>query len=675
MGFIYLRNHWSTALLSIVKMGKTSELINRASTYTTGEYTKGEYIFIAEIYDDSPIDHNTIELRLQKDLYAYHKRHSGGREFYSKEIMNHIGLQLLKYKALFKIYDTDEIKNIEYNERIHNLITELKPNLIKYMQDRQHRQHRQHKKHMQLEQIKNDELIINKYRDDIQREYVMCLIHELSKNQKAFLKAPTGFGKTHIIYKLIAQSKYAKILILTPRKLLNEQCADVKYTKYITGYKFMHYNKNNYKRAAFINHAYKCEKLIMTSCYQSIKSLYDIIKKHELYFDLIIFDEAHYASHKCKYNLGHHNLFVSATPHELIINQPDLFGNIIEKIKIYDLIQNKILCNIVTLIKKIDVDIIHKHNYSQLCTLIIKSMKQYGKRKGIIYVNNTYNATAIYNLIKDDIHTYIYISKKIKDIEKYWQNITNFEKDKAPAIIICIGKISYGYDNSDIDFICLGDVRQSAIDIRQIIGRGLRWNKQDYPNKILHMLIPIYYNEFIQENTNLTQYLDYIIGECGNDLILYTPHCVHNDIIHKTRYSDAQKNDLDENYADITELYKYSTIYYAMYSNFMKFLIHHKVYNIITYVTLSKSHDFMPEINDIHKRYPKFAFINLYSNKNLYYETKADCKFAINICKDILIKKIGKIKYSNLLPSKKLHHYNSIDNKIPNMKKKLYYGI
>jgi hypothetical protein len=42
----------------------------------------------------------------------------------------------------------------------------------------------------------------------------------------------------------------------------------------------------------------------------------------------------------------------------------------------------------------------------------------------------------------------------------------------------------------------LGDPRQSDIDIRQIIGRGLRWNKQLYPNKLLHLLVPIYKDEF-----------------------------------------------------------------------------------------------------------------------------------------------------------------------------------
>ena len=99
--------------------------------------------------------------------------------------------------------------------------------------------------------------------------------------------------------------------------------------------------------------------------------------------------------------------------------------------------------------------------------------------------------------------------------------LIDFENNKNKSIIIVVGKLGYGYDNPYIDFICLGDPRQSDIDIRQIIGRGLRWNKILYPNKLLHLLIPLYKNEFenYKDNTHLKKYLDYIIGECGKDII------------------------------------------------------------------------------------------------------------------------------------------------------------
>ena len=67
----------------------------------------------------------------------------------------------------------------------------------------------------------------------------------------------------------------------------------------------------------------------------------------------------------------------------------------------------------------------------------------------------------------------------------------------------------------------MGDPRQSDIDIRQIIGRGFRWKKEVYPNKLLHLLIPLYRDEFgnCSKNEHLKKYLDYIIGECGQDII------------------------------------------------------------------------------------------------------------------------------------------------------------
>ena len=92
-------------------------------------------------------------------------------------------------------------------------------------------------------------------------------------------------------------------------------------------------------------------------------------------------------------------------------------------------------------------------------------------------------------------------------------DIKIFENDKEKCVVICVGKIGYGYDNDFIDFICLGDPRQSDIDIRQIIGRGLRWKKEVYPNKLLHLLVPLYRDEFgnCVKNEHLKKYLDYII--------------------------------------------------------------------------------------------------------------------------------------------------------------------
>jgi RNase P subunit RPR2 len=59
-------------------------------------------------------------------------------------------------------------------------------------------------------------------RDEIQEQYIKECEKELIDKSRVFIKAPTGFGKTHIFYKLIKKMDLKKVLFLTPRILLNQ---------------------------------------------------------------------------------------------------------------------------------------------------------------------------------------------------------------------------------------------------------------------------------------------------------------------------------------------------------------------------------------------------------------------------------------------------------------------
>jgi superfamily II DNA or RNA helicase len=306
---------------------------------------------------------------------------------------------------------------------------------------------------------------------------------------------------------------------------------------------------------------------ILLCCYQSRESLIKYIEKYKLILDLVIYDEAHFISgwiEKIKNDNNKEEIFLmkndifiknriftTATPIDEMILNNQLFGNLIEKVKIYELVNDEILCNIETIIKKLDNK---KHEYSDLSILISKSMIDYNKKKGIVYVNNCANAENLYRLIKKQsiiepsrgnkvspgatiiekpmdfsiIEPYIYVSKDIekelsenklikskKDFIDSEEELTKFENSNNKSIMIAVGKIGYGYDNSWVDFICFGDSRTSDIDIRQIVGRGLRWDKILYPDKILHILIPCYKNEIdnsYEDNKALEAYMNYIIS-------------------------------------------------------------------------------------------------------------------------------------------------------------------
>ena len=569
MGFIYVRTHYSYADYSVCKLGKTQDLLSRSYTYSTGEYIKGKYILIIKII--TPYDHHQSELLLQQHFHRWHKRDTGGCEFYDVAIIPMITDVLNICNIPYHKYDDTELMTLAREEKEYIFNKSLQHDLLINKYDIEYKKYKNIMKKV-LQELHT----YHEYRNKLQRAYRNDIIKELRLNNKAFLKAPTGFGKTRIIYDIILKLRCPRILIFTPRKLLNEQCTSNKYNK-LHSHKVIHFSDDAIDKEKIIKHATSINKLIMTSCYQSMHKLCRYTIKYGLHFDLIVYDEAHYLNEECRHEFGEYELFASATPHKYIIDNPKIFGKIIEKIYIYDLINKQVLCNIVTLIKKIDTI---RSVHTSLCLLITDAMAKFNKRKGIIYMNSINNATALYHLISTSISTYIYVSKIIPDITPDRCNITLFEEECQPAIIICVGKISYGYDNENIDFICLGDPRHSDIDIRQIIGRGLRWYHTTYPDKLLHMMIPIYEDELTRNCDRLTKYLDYIISECGQDIIIKGDKF---DIINKSDIKVSSIKNYDGNIDDILTLKQYSTNYYSMYTNFMKFLQYHKIYDTYGY--------------------------------------------------------------------------------------------
>ena len=471
-GYVYIRQHIYYENDKICKLGKTKNIPERDNVYATSEYKRGKFVLVIEISNTQIFDDTHVEKLLQRYFINYHSKINGGSEFYQNKIINEIGPFLENTIIKFRVLSEEEINNLIYQERIRKLIELLK----KFFHNRLSKE--------------------NRLRDKLQEVYLIEIINQLNTYKKCFLKAPTGFGKTHIYYKTILRMKFNRILFLTPRILLNQQIVEDKYSHYIKeeGYKIIHFSdlENSNKEEKIKKYSKNNKKVIMTSCYQSGNRLLKYINKYKFLFDLIIYDEAHFitswadaeniSEFLTNNDICNYRLFGSATPTEDIELQPLLYGKIIEKVKVYELINNELLCNIETIVKQLNEK---KSQYHNLKDLIVESMDKYKKKKGIIYVNDCKNAENLYKLLQKQVNlnVYIYVSKNIEVENDSDTDIKTFENDRNQCVIICVGKISYGYDNPFIDFIILGDPRQSDIDIRQIIGRGLRWNKEVYPNK------------------------------------------------------------------------------------------------------------------------------------------------------------------------------------------------
>ncbi len=232
-----------------IKIGSTCNIISRCKTYKTGFIDGVPLICYYKINKNCYI----IDNNLKKDFDNIRIKSSGGIEFYDAELLtlNVLEQYFVKNNIHYTKYYPDDL----LFEQINKPIT------------------------------KNDYDNINKdnlnkdldQRNIIQNEYVDDAIYYLKQNNKVLIKAPTGFGKTHIMYKIISILQPNNILIFTPRILLNKQIVEDKYiSQYINDYKIYHNSDEK-----FINNEHK---KIVTACYQS----YDNFIK--IPFDLIIYD-------------------------------------------------------------------------------------------------------------------------------------------------------------------------------------------------------------------------------------------------------------------------------------------------------------------------------------------------------------------------------------------------
>jgi len=660
-GFIYIRQHIYYENDKICKLGKSKNIPDRDNGYATGEYRRGKFRLVIEILNNQSFDDTHVEKLLQNYFKNYHSRIDGGTEFYQNKIIDEIIPFLSSTIIKFKVLTEEEINNLIRQERIKKLKDVLK----NFYHNRQSKE--------------------NRLRNKLQEIYIFEIIDQLKTYKNVFLKAPTGFGKTHIYYKTILRMKFNRILFLTPRILLNQQIVEDKYSSYIKddNYKIIHFSDldNSSKEENIKKYSKNNRKIIMTSCYQSGNRLLKYIKIYNFKFDLIIFDEAHFitswadaeniSEFLSNNNICNYRLFGSATPTDDIELQPLVYGKVIEKVKVYELINQELLCNIETIVKQLNEK---KSEYHNLKDLIVESMTKYKKKKGIIYVNDCKNAENLYKLLQkqDKLNVYIYVSKNIEVENDSDTDIKTFEKDKEQCVIICVGKIGYGYDNDYIDFICLGDPRQSDIDIRQIIGRGLRWKKDVYPNKLLHLLVPLYRDEFgnCAKNEHLKKYLDYIIGECGKDIIFKSNG---NAVVGNGTQTPKEGDEYDGEKIPTEILNEYCTTGYNKYTDFLKFLKSNKIYDEISYNKLKEKQNWIVDLGGLQTKYKNFCFRNIHPNNINYYWNKKEALEAYEICNNKLIIELGKEKHKRLDSRYKLNKINELDIKIPNINFNLYY--
>ena len=536
-----------------------------------------------------------------------------------------------------------------------------------------------------------------------QKEYindaVSKLLDNIKNHKKCIIKSPTGSGKTVMLFWVIAKLYEAlgnpdkfNILLLTPRlKLCSQSIKDNKDYKdkrnninilraYHINANFMLYDaKNKYKTETILinnKNEPKCINLI-SSTYQSMSNLTVFLNKETIKINIAIFDEFHFINSWGKNNVKidkflkspciEYTLNTSATPYHSQETKPELYGELIEKVKVKELIEKSFLCPLVPLVE-IDNDIpqtpeeteLYKAygKYYKLPQMVKEVFTTYNKKKGILFCNDTSNCWEIYELFKakQDVLGNIkifqpYVSTKImrepnnrfenssvkdssvkdssvKDSslgdnedseldyeansldEEEIQNIETileeYEKCNEPCILITCKKIDIGYDHAPIDCVIIADNKASIIDIAQAIGRGLR-TCEGYENKFCHVLIPVRVKDINDNNfKSIKSYLEYIKNDVGINIESY----IREQII-------KQKNNKKQKYIHINNDFDNTVDY-----NKMKFISDSwiKIYDNLSILTEGKNKkrlqydilfDAIKQIKFTHKNeYKQWAVVN-----------------------------------------------------------------
>jgi superfamily II DNA or RNA helicase len=446
-----------------------------------------------------------------------------------------------------------------------------------------------------------------------QKEYINDAVSKMLDNiknyKKCIVKSPTGSGKTVMLFWIIAKLYVAlgsldkfNILLLTPRlKLCSQSIKDNKNYKdkrnninilrsHNINANFMLYDsKNKHKTETILiknKNESRCINFI-SSTYQSMSNLTVFLNKETIKINIAICDEFHFINSWSKNTVKtdkflkspyiEYTLNTSATPYNSQETKPELYGELIEKVKVKELIEKGFLCPLVPLVE-IDNDIPQTPEecelyeaygkYYKLPQMVKEVFTTYNKKKGILFCNDTSNCWEIYELFKakqdvlgnikifqpyvstkimrhtpDIIENNSGIDSSVKDIslgdnedseinyeansldEEQIQNIETileeYENCNEPCILITCKKIDIGYDHAPIDCVIIADNKASIIDIAQAIGRGLRIC-EGYDNKVCHVLIPVRVKDINDNNfKSIKSYLEYIKDNVGINIESY----------------------------------------------------------------------------------------------------------------------------------------------------------
>ena len=536
-GYIYIRMHSSYDKYNVCKLGKTIDLINRNSTYKTGEVECGFFKLVIQV---SKIKLDIIERLLQNNFKSYHYYLNGGTEFFKKDIISLIIPYLETLNLEFKVLSVEQIKLIIYQNKIKILFNKINiekfKNILKYS----------------IKNIKTNNLIIPQEH----QLNVLLKIKEFYNNYNiGKIIHACGLGKALLGILIAHQLKCKLVVIGVPSIYLQKQMKNeiIKIFNHNNNILYVggeiEYNINSTTNIDEINKFIYNDKIIDCKFIITTYSSCYLLSNNS--FDFKIGDESHHlvgsdneitkiSFHKIKANK---TLFMTAT--EKIIENKNIysmdkniysmdniniFGKLIDFKPIKWAIENKkitdynilILKNteneINNIINSLDLNKNDEYRNSILdhkdlflaAFMVLKSIEKYDDLTHVlIYTNKTEHSELvkkyidiildlnILNINKNDIYNKALHSNNKENIIE--DEINKFKKASC-GIISSVYIFSEGFDCPKLNGVIFAENMDSEIRIVQSTLRPNRLDKMN-PNKKAYIIIPYIDTEnFITNN-------------------------------------------------------------------------------------------------------------------------------------------------------------------------------
>lgn len=509
---------------------------------------------------------------------------------------------------------------------------------------------------------------------EYQQEIISCCLNIINNYNKVYLELATGGGKSYIVYNILNKIKPKTIIIFSPLDIIKNQNISKKYITILD---------NKYKIFSNCPNKIIDDNIIITSCTQSYKNIYDYIIKYDIKDICIWFDESHWALEEWSNCIDDNikqffledtnniskRIFTSASPDkELVLKNKKIFGELYNPVKVYELIKDRWLCSInpyVFSINKNDPDII---NYN------LEGFKEKNKKYGFSFHSNCNNA---YNLFmkhynkycnkETDIKPFLLLGESFREehdiiLDYNYKDVKIFETT-SNSIAYVVKRFSIGYDFDKIDILFISDPKTAYKDIIQTIGRGMRPDKlgENGTNlyKILDLYLPVYIEESNNEYKNIIEVLRYLIYNIG----LKYKNINFTNNIQKQNGNEITNNGNkyignEEVKGILLDLLKDCNKKIWNCKKITEHLCKNNIHNQKDYYDYYKNNPELAIPENIFIEYPEFIWYDTYKKDECPYYTKIEC---IEIIKNLYKTLSNNYERDN----EKMKYLSKYDVKIP----------